>query len=72
MDRDIQDWEDVIVVFAQVENVRITHGGHFGSHLESSWTGCLAFVTSGCWRGTQSSCFYLSFITTTPHLAYLY
>ena len=35
MARDIQDWEDVIVVFAQVENVRNTQDvGHFGSHLE--------------------------------------
>jgi hypothetical protein len=34
MQRDTEDWEDVIVVFSQVENVRISNiGSHVGSHL---------------------------------------
>lgn len=53
MDRDIQDWEDVIVVFAQVENVRITHGGHLAAILNLA--GLVALLLSPVGAGVGHS-----------------
>lgn len=75
--RDIEDWEDVIIVFAQVERVRYfsTTGSHF-AHVYQ--TGCQAFssplVVLPCTVVAQSSfstIFYELLITLIYSLKYM-